>query len=59
MLYVRVPARETALLCERGCPSAAKAATMPQVEAQPYAFPFDGDLDPAKTAVILIDMQII
>ena len=31
---------------------------MPQGEAQPYAFPFDGDLDPAKTAVILIDMQI-
>ena len=31
---------------------------MPQVEAQPYAFPYDGDLDPAKTAVILIDMQV-
>jgi len=31
---------------------------MPQVQAQPYAFPYDGDLDPTKTAVILIDMQI-
>ena len=31
---------------------------MPQVEAQPYAFPYDGDLDPAKTAVVLIDMQV-
>ena len=31
---------------------------MPQVAAQPYAFPYDGDLDPAKTAVILIDMQV-
>ena len=31
---------------------------MPQIQAQPYAFPYDGDLDPTKTAVILIDMQI-
>ena len=31
---------------------------MPQIEAKPYAFPYDGDLDPAKTALILIDMQV-
>ena len=46
----------------RGCPPSGRApqssATMPQIEAKPYAFPYDGDLDPAKTAVILIDMQV-
>ena len=31
---------------------------MPQIERKPYAFPYDGDLDPAKTALILIDMQV-
>ncbi|MFN8076593.1 MAG: isochorismatase family cysteine hydrolase [Kineosporiaceae bacterium] len=31
--------------------------TYPQVDAQPYAWPYDGAIDPAKTAVLCIDWQ--
>src|SRR5581483_1100262 len=31
--------------------------TMPTITADPYAWPFDGDLKPANTALIVIDMQ--
>ncbi|WP_020617093.1 cysteine hydrolase family protein [Paenibacillus daejeonensis] len=31
---------------------------MKQVTAQPYAWPYDGAIDPAKTALVIIDMQI-
>ena len=31
---------------------------MKQVTAQPYAWPYDGSIDPAKTALVIIDMQI-
>jgi len=31
---------------------------MTMVEATPYAWPYDGRLDPMKTALIIIDMQI-
>ncbi|MFN3887046.1 MAG: cysteine hydrolase, partial [Aquabacterium sp.] len=27
------------------------------VEAQPYAWPYNGDLRPANTALVIIDMQ--
>lgn len=30
---------------------------MPTIAADPYAWPFDGDLTPANTALIVIDMQ--
>ena len=30
---------------------------MPSVNARPYAWPFDGDLRPANTALVIIDMQ--
>lgn len=30
---------------------------MPAIPADPYAWPFDGDLSPANTALIVIDMQ--
>ncbi|MBS7789837.1 cysteine hydrolase [Roseococcus sp. SDR] len=30
---------------------------MPSIEADPYAWPFDGDLTPQNTALIVIDMQ--
>ena len=30
---------------------------MPTIKADPYAWPFDGDLRPANTALIIIDMQ--
>ncbi|WP_280273271.1 cysteine hydrolase family protein [Nocardia wallacei] len=32
--------------------------TLPTVAAQPYAWPFDGAVDPARTALLLIDWQI-
>ncbi|WP_280370501.1 cysteine hydrolase family protein [Nocardia wallacei] len=31
--------------------------TLPTVAAQPYAWPFDGAVDPARTALLLIDWQ--
>ena len=31
--------------------------TYPQVAAQPYAWPYDGHIDPAHTALVLIDWQ--
>lgn len=31
---------------------------MKQVAAQPYAWPYDGKIAPAKTALVIIDMQI-
>ena len=30
---------------------------MPTIDANPYAWPFDGDLRPANTALVIIDMQ--
>ena len=30
---------------------------MTTIPADPYAWPFDGDLSPANTALIIIDMQ--
>jgi biuret amidohydrolase len=30
---------------------------MAAIEADPYAWPFDGDLTPLNTALIVIDMQ--
>ena len=30
---------------------------MPTLRATPYAWPFDGDLRPANTALLIIDMQ--
>ena len=30
---------------------------MTTIDSQPYAWPFDGDLRPANTALIVIDMQ--
>ena len=30
---------------------------MPSIEARPYAWPFNGDLRPENTALIVIDMQ--
>ena len=30
---------------------------MATIAADPYAWPFDGDLRPANTALIIIDMQ--
>jgi nicotinamidase-related amidase len=32
--------------------------TTPRVAAQPYAWPYDGALDPSRTALILIDWQV-
>ncbi|WP_337100503.1 biuret amidohydrolase [Paenibacillus sp. YIM B09110] len=29
-----------------------------QITANPYAWPFDGNVDPSKTALVIIDMQI-
>lgn len=29
-----------------------------QIEASPYNWPFNGDLDPKKTALVIIDMQV-
>jgi len=34
-----------------------RGARMVKVEAQPYAWPFDGDLKAENTALIVIDMQ--
>ena len=34
------------------------AATPPRVDSQPYAWPYDGALDPRRTALILIDWQV-
>src|SRR3954463_11257901 len=31
---------------------------MKQVEAEPYAWPYDGPVDPSKTALICIDWQV-
>jgi biuret amidohydrolase len=31
---------------------------MPQVIADPYPFPYQGDLSPANTAILVIDMQV-
>ncbi|WP_024800645.1 cysteine hydrolase family protein [Nocardia sp. BMG51109] len=31
--------------------------TLPTVDARPYAWPFDGAVDPARTALLLIDWQ--
>ncbi|MDB6120504.1 MAG: cysteine hydrolase, partial [Verrucomicrobiaceae bacterium] len=30
---------------------------MPYVEADPYAWPYNGDLKPENTAILIIDMQ--
>lgn len=32
--------------------------TFPQVSADPYAWPYDGPIDPARTAVVNIDWQV-
>lgn len=32
--------------------------TYPAIDANPYTWPFDGRIDPAKTALILIDWQV-
>ena len=49
----RAGATEMAL-CGEAAPSAeaaARSGTMPQIKAQPYAFPYDGDLDPRSSPV--------
>ena len=30
---------------------------MPQIDARPYPWPYDGALGPEKTALVVIDMQ--
>ena len=36
---------------------ATPAGALPSVAADPYPWPFDGDLRPANTALVVIDMQ--
>ena len=37
--------------------AADSVATYPVVSADPYSWPYDGDLRPANTALVVIDMQ--
>ena len=32
-------------------------STYPTVEAEPYAWPYDGAIDPGRTALMMIDWQ--
>src|SRR5713226_400543 len=41
----------------RRAPRSRRGVTMPTISADPYPWPFDGDLTPQNTALMIIDMQ--
>src|SRR5882757_9037131 len=50
--------RRSGVTAERRNESRKESRTVSFLESRPYAWPFDGDLRPDNTALVIIDMQV-